>query len=154
MKNIPHWIVDVLMSKKFKCFDCQKVFTPKDLKAIGIRESFNDKEKEALYIENICSKCKKTTFFELQDMSLTEFAFEVLDGVEEEMDEKMEEQSSNERPMKKIKKENKIQKIEKSKITLKNFRDTVKKLKSLTNDDMLEAMGMPPEEIEKYKMED
>jgi hypothetical protein len=88
MKNVPSWVVDALMSKKFMCQGCRKVLDKiETLKAMGIRECFKDPMKESFFIELCCPKCKTITFFELQEMTLVDLSFEILDEVEEEEEE-------------------------------------------------------------------
>ena len=74
MKYVPHWVVDALMSKKFKCHHCQKVFTHKNVRGLGIRQSIDGAEMETFFIELYCVVCRKVTFFEMQEMNIIEKA--------------------------------------------------------------------------------
>lgn len=176
MKYVPHWVIDALMSKKFKCHHCQKVFTHKNVKALGIRESDVDPSKESFYIQLNCVGCRKLTYFEMQEMNIVELSEQIIEEIDEDLDEMLDEMENakgefNEEDMFKDKKINKkketnetftnaprkrIKKIEKkelSKITLKDVRDAKKilKPKDLKHESFLELMGMPPEEIAQYR---
>lgn len=165
MKYIPHWVIDALMSKKFKCHHCQKVFTHKNVRGLGIRESINEPERETFFIELNCMGCRKITFFEMQEMNIVEFAEEVISEIDEDLEElDSSGEEFNEEDMfkdKKIRKkkssneyskkqpQEKEEKQEVSKITLKDVIKANKVLEpeDLKHENMLEMMGMTPEEI-------
>ncbi len=160
MKYVPHWVIDALMTKKFKCHHCQKVFTHKHVRGLGIRESIDSPERETFFIELSCVECRKVTFFEMQEMNIIELSEDILSEIDadlDEMDSTLDE--FNEEDMFKDKKINKKkaspkkapkkEKKETSKITLKNVREAKKALKpeDLKHESFLEMMGMPPEDI-------
>ena len=164
MNNVPHWMLSALKSTKLRCHKCHNIFNSSQLRALGIRDSYHEEGKETLFIELICSKCSEMTLYELQDMSLVELAFDILDDIEEDVDiiqkekhgSSIEELSINEDKSglskKKIIKK-KISKINKSKISLKEIKDSVKLLQSLkTHEDFLIELGYSPEEIEKFNI--
>ena len=152
MKEIPEWIIKVVESEDLKCRQCKKLFNIDDLMSIGIQDSSNPPHDDTLCIGMFCSDCKELIIFELKEMTLIDFAFELLD-----------QETSNNKIKKKIRKEdndfilNKRSRSyknrkKKSKITLKEIRDIKKFLapKDLKHEDLLIAMGMLPEEIIKY----
>lgn len=167
MKYVPHWVIDALMSKKFKCHNCQKVFTHKNVRGLGIRESIDKPDRETFFMELSCADCRKVTFFEMQDMNIIELSEEVIAEIDEDLDELedsaeafneedmfknkriIKNEDVNKQPEKSPKKEKKKNKKEVSKITLKDVREAKKALKpeDLQHENMLEMMGMTPEEI-------
>ena len=160
MKNIPQWLRDLLSSSDLKCNKCDKSFKANQLKAIGIRDSCHKSSKETLFIELICSSCSEMTMYELREMSLIELSYEVMDDFElsvEDMD-----QIDKNKGRKDLKKELNEdinegfyvkKKRKKSKITLKEVKDSAKFLESLkTHEEFLIAIGMSPEEIDKYSI--
>lgn len=164
MKYVPHWVIDALMSKKFKCHHCKKVFMHKNVRALGIRESISETNKESFFIELSCIECNKVTFFEMQEMNIIEMSEEVIREVDadlEELAQTMDElkeidmfkgdEKINKKPCEKKRKDI-PEKKETSKITLKDVREAKKVLKpkELEHESFLEMMGMPPEEIFHY----
>jgi hypothetical protein len=165
MKYVPHWVIDALLSKKFKCHNCKKVFTYKNVRGLGIRESHSETDKEHFFLELECVECRKITFFEMQEMNIVDLSEEILAEIDADLD-AMEAAESKDIDMspkmkKKLKEEFdempkkncKTQKKETSKITLKDIRETVKALKpkELHHECFLEMMGMSPEEISLYR---
>jgi len=82
MKNIPVRIKAFFSKNNIKCNKCKHIFSIDDLKAISIRNSFINKKKEVLSVEVFCPECKNITFFELVEMNLIDFSFEVLSEIE------------------------------------------------------------------------
>ena len=165
MKNIPNWILTALKNNKFNCHNCNKILTRKNLKSLGIKESVGDSLSESLFIELVCVSCNGMTLFEIREMDLLEFAIMILDGVESERDvvEKDGEviddlsqtslsdaffaEAEQQRPKRKPPKRKK-----KSKITLKEIKESVKKIQDVKNhDEFLELLGMSKDDINKYK---
>lgn len=172
MKYVPHWVIDALLSKKFKCHNCKSIFTYKNIRGLGIRESHSDNNKENFFLELECVGCSKITFFEMQEMNIVELSEEILAEIDEDleaMDIALDEaldatmkknlgkanQNNINDINKPLKKEKKYQDTSKktSKITLKDIRETVKILKplNLKHENFLEMMGMSPEEISLYQ---
>jgi len=165
MKYVPFWVIDALMSKKFKCHNCKKVFTHKDVQALGIRNSVDNVNKEFFFMELGCPQCRKATFFEMQEMNILEFAEAIIEEIDTDLDD-IESSLKNLKendifqdgliddnsPSKKQYK-NTTEKKDMSKITLKDIREAVKVLKpkELKHENFLEMMGMPPEEIDQYR---
>jgi len=157
MKNIPQWLEASLRSSKLKCHKCKKIFKVNQLKAVGIRDSYQKAGMETLFIELVCSNCSEMTLYEIKEMSLIEFSYEIADDFEmtaedmakkeKSMDIKEEiENIIDEGPY--VKKKRK-----KSKITLKELKDSVKFLNNCeNNEEFLIAIGMTPEEIDKYNI--
>ncbi|HUS51059.1 MAG TPA: hypothetical protein VMZ91_12900 [Candidatus Paceibacterota bacterium] len=176
MLPVLKWIIEALEEEKIKCHKCQEVFVSKSVVAIGIRESYQQSNKEYLFVELICSKCKKATLFELREMSLIEFSFEILDDQEFRIEEKIRqgeeklssfssltEEQFEEKSIEEAKKnvENSFntnferrrkRRIKKSRITQKEVRDSVRFLNSIkSHEEFLISLGMSFQEIEKYQ---
>ena len=175
MKYIPHWIVDALMSKKFKCHSCNTVFTSKNVTALGIRDSFSEQPTESFFIELICRGCNKNTFFEMREMNIVELSKEVISEINTDLNEVEEinmlpddNDNENEKEFKNMiekasDKEKDIdkekapkpafKKLKNSKITLKDVRKvkSVLKPEDLKHESFLEMLGMTPERIMEYR---
>ena len=171
MKYIPHWVVDALMSKKFKCHNCKKVFVYKNVRGLGVRDSHSEDNKENFFLELECVDCRKITFFEMQEMNIVDLSELVLSEIDADL-EALEDASETEEmdlfpedtEKRKTRRDstieevgNSMRKISKkkgvSRITLKDIRETVKvlKQKDLKHENFLEMMGMSPEEITLYR---
>jgi hypothetical protein len=171
MIDIPEWIILSLKEEKPDCKECKYIFIGKDIRAIGVRDSYREKGKETLFVELFCAKCKGVTLFEITSMSLVDFALDILEPSNEDnfninVENKKEElrkeyeaeygeenmkgdqnpvpppsPSSPSPPIKK----------RKSKITLKEIKDHAKFLNSIkTHEDFLIELGMSPEDIKQY----
>ena len=168
MKYVPHLVIDALLSKKFKCHNCKKVFTYKNVRGLGIRESHSEDNKENFFLELECVDCRKITFFEMQEMNIVELSEEIIAEIDADLEameaasdardmdmspkkKKMSMDNLDEMPKKN--KSCKAIKKETSKITLKDIRETVKILKSkdFKHESFLEMMGMSPEELSLYR---
>jgi len=156
MENIPSWILKIISEKKMQCCQCKFLFdNAKYIKAMGIRESITRQEKEAVFIELICPKCKETTMFELSESSLFELAVDILDALETQAEETamLEEQLSggnHKKPIKRVAPQR--QQSRRSKITRQEINEHVAFLQSNKyHDTFLMEMGMSIEEIEFYK---
>lgn len=140
MNFIPKWITQSLNKEKITCRKCQNLFTTNNIRALGIRHSIKNFEKESLFIEFNCKNCKELMIFEFVEMSLVDLSMEVL----QEMNETEEE---NDISIKDNRKKIDI----KTKITLKEKNDDIKFLKKVkSNEEFLMAMGLSPDEIEEY----
>ena len=151
MQHIPSWIIKVVKDEKLTCSRCKKLFKVDDLMSIGIQESSRSPYNDTLCIGMFCPTCKDLTIFELKEMSLIEFAFEV---VEQETDNKIGKRSQRTsssmlRQSSSVSKKKKGLK-QKSKITSKEIRDCVKFLRDHNHEDFLISLGMSMEEIKKY----
>ncbi|MHA1469582.1 MAG: hypothetical protein ACTSSP_03350 [Candidatus Asgardarchaeia archaeon] len=157
MKEIPNWILNILKEEELTCSKCDKIFEVDNLISIGIQESSQAPHHDTLCIGIFCHRCKELTIFELKEMSLLEFAFEIL-GRETEND-------KAHMPKVRKKKRRSIpsslrnsqgsgpQRRKRSKITLKEMNKDVSFLKSLnTHEEFLLALGMSLEEIDKYNI--
>lgn len=140
MNFIPQWIVQSLNKEKIKCRKCQTLFKTNNIRALGIRHSVRNFDKESLFIEFNCKNCKELMIFEFVEMSLVDLSMEVLQEMNEVEDKK-------EIPI-----PDDIKKINiKTKITLKEKNDDIKFLKKVkSNEEFLMAMGLSPDEIEEY----
>lgn len=168
MKYVPHWVIDALMSKRFKCHGCKKVFNHKNMRGMGIRESDLDPGKESFYIQLTCSECRKVTFFEMEEMNIIQLSENIIKEIDKDLDDVRPNKSKkldefNEEDMFKGRRMEKddvpeeeapklIKKKEFSKITLKDVREVKKVLKpkELEYENVLEMMGLTPEEIARY----
>lgn len=158
MKDLPQWVKKILDNENLTCGVCDRVVSLKDLSSMGIQKSSVKPHRETLFIGIICKSCKEMTLFELKEMTLLDFAFEILaEQSKEQSKEQSRAQTKNNR--KELKKETNIPlkkekfKKAKSKITLKEIKKSVSFLNSLeTHDDFLIALGMSIEQIESYKL--
>ena len=167
IKGTPDWIYEDIKNEKLECHKCKKRFASRDLRSIGIRQGFDNKE-ESMYIELYCKKCDNTTLFELQEMDLVEFSLSVMQDVDildEEMFSKGKTEDENflehpskemfeklEKRMNRMNRDLKDKKNNKSKITSAEIKEAVKFLNSTDcHEDFLIAIGMSPEEIDSFK---
>ena len=152
MEEIPIWIIEVIEREGLLCRICNKKFNTNNLMSIGIQESSRPPHKDWLFIGLFCNKCKELIIFEVKEMSLLNFAFEILD---QETSNKIKKKDQKEDIEEYVSSELKVPKkkiIKKSKITLAEIEDIKKflKPKDLKHEDFLIAMGMSTEEIHKY----
>ena len=146
MKDLPSWVKEVLDNKNLSCGKCNKVFALKDLCSVGIERSSKNKEKNVLFLGIICENCGETTNFQLQEMTLLDLAFEVLEEQSKEQTDKTKKELDAEMG---IKKRQKVKRNVRSKITLKEIKDHADFLKTVkTHDEFLLALGMSLDEIE------
>ncbi|KKL80137.1 hypothetical protein LCGC14_2007800, partial [marine sediment metagenome] len=80
MKDLPHWVKKILENDNLTCGVCDKVVSLKDLFSMGIQKSSMKPYKEVLFVGIVCKACKEMTLFELREMTLIDFAFEILGG--------------------------------------------------------------------------
>lgn len=153
MQEIPNWIIKVIEVEKLKCKDCSKKFSSDNLMTISIQESGRPPHKDYLCIGLYCSKCDELMVFELKEMSLIDFAFEILD---QETSDKIKKKSRDAIPAY-TKPENKKvvkrkRKRKKSSITRQEVLEARKFLEpeDLPYEEFLIALGMQPAEIKKY----
>jgi hypothetical protein len=148
MQEIPNWIIDIINTENITCRNCKVRFNVNNLMSIGIQESNSHPHNDMLCIGMFCSKCREIIIFELKEKTLIGFAFDIIDQeagdsiYKKDIKKKIKNKSSNNRkPI-----------IKKSKITLKEINEIKRFLKSkdLKHEDFLIALGMLPEEIEKY----
>ena len=158
MDFVPNWILMALKAEKLRCPQCKEVFNDKSITALGIRQSFKNKNKESLFIELTCTKCGKMTLFELQDMTLMNLAIDILEEMGVAEVSKMEDEDVSSMVEEKLessnvtKKPHKPPQRAKSKITLREIKESADFLNSIkTHHEFLEALGFSPQEIENYK---
>jgi len=156
MQEIPNWIIKVIDSEKIGCKNCKKDFNANNLMSISIQESSKPPHKDYLCIGLYCAECKELMIFELKEMSLVEFAFEILD---QETSDKIKKKSKDDTPA--FKSSNQTgskknvavrKKDEKSSITQNDVVEARNflKPKDLPHEEFLIALGMLPKEIRKY----
>lgn len=152
MEDIPGWIIKVIKREKLICRGCKTKFEATDLMSIGIQKSGTSPHKDYLCIGLYCSKCKELIIFEIKEMSLVNFAFEILDQETTESKKVKKDDTGEIFDILDKPKKQKKKKIKKSKITKKeidDIRDFLKP-KDLKHEEFLMALGMSPEEINKY----
>ena len=151
MQEIPNWIIKVIEKEKLKCKDCDKRFSGDNLMAISIQESSRPPHRDYLCIGLYCGECKELMLFEIKEMTLLDFAFEILD---QETSDKIKKKSKDDIPAiaRSEKKKVKRRKRKKGSITRKEVIEARKFLEpeDLPYEEFLIALGMLPEEIEKY----
>jgi hypothetical protein len=149
MQEIPEWIIKVIGSEAMSCRSCNSNFTINNLISIGIQESSTPPHRDYLCIGFFCMKCKEMIIFELREMTLIDFAFEIIDQETSNEIHKSEDDKKSSLGQFINKKESKIKK---SKITVKEIAEAKKflELKCNTHEDFLIAMGMTPNEIKEY----
>jgi hypothetical protein len=153
MQEIPNWIIKVIEVEKLKCKSCNKKFSSDNLMTISIQESSRPPHKDYLCIGLYCPKCEDLMVFELKEMSLIDFAFEILD---QETSDKIKKKSKDDVPAyakpegKKATKRKRKRK--KSSITSKEILEakTFLEPEDLPYEEFLIALGMQPSEIKKY----
>jgi len=151
MRDVPEWITRIIKTEDLYCNKCKDLFNLDNLISVGIQQSSMEPHDDKLCVGMFCAACREITIFELKDMSLVEFAFEILEKETEPRDDK---KSSN-----KIMKQSsnieggKRRRLvsNKSKITKKDLNEAVRFLKNIkTHEEFLVAMGMSPEQINQY----
>ena len=151
MQEVPNWIFKVIEMEKLKCRECKSLFTSKNLMSISIQESSQPPHKDFLCIGLFCRDCRELMIFELKEMSLVDFAFDIVD---QETSNKIKKKDDEEVPaiLNNSKKKIGKKRRKRSRITNKEVNEIKKflKPKDLTHDEFLIAMGMSPDEIEKY----
>lgn len=158
MRDLPNWIKKVLDNDDLTCGACNKIVSLKDLFSVGIQKGSKKPHKEVLAIGLICEFCKEMTIFELNDMTLLDLAFEILEEQSKTHDNKNRKDLDKEMGIeddKNVKNDKNDKKFKrtKSKITSKEIKKTVTFLNELkTHDDFLLALGMSWEEIDSYKI--
>jgi hypothetical protein len=152
MKEVPAWIIKVIEIEKLECRNCNRIFGVVDLMSVGIQESSKAPYQDTLCIGLFCSKCKELVIFELKEMSLLHFAFEILEQETETRDPS--DKKSKPIDKKNSSSENKSKRkkrVKKSKITAKEVKESVKFLKEAkSHEEFMLAMGMSFEELQKY----
>lgn len=148
MQQIPSWIMKIIKDEKLTCNRCKGRFKVDNLMSIGIQESSREPHNDTLCIGMFCPGCKDLTIFELKEMALIEFAFEIM---EQETDDKIKKRSKKSSPA--ILKKPSLTPTpvdQKSRITLRDVQETAKFLETHNHEDCLSAMGFSKKEIEKY----
>lgn len=153
MKNIPKWVIKIVETNDLSCNKCKKVMKTDHLISIGVQVSAVEPHCDKLCIGLNCPDCREMTIFELKEMSLIEFAFELLDKETEHK--KVEKNSIQKRDILKElageKQPRRRSSKQKSKITKKEVNEVVRFLKATkTHEEFLVAMGLSPEQISKY----
>ena len=140
MLEFPKWFDEQLQF--LQCPNCKKSVKKKNIIAEGLRVSMVDDKNTAFFVEYKCPNCDITTTLELGDMSLEDFALEILDrstcDINDDDDETM-------AP---------VTKAVRSKITRKEV-DIAKEMieKSPDHYDFMMNIGLTPEKIEEYNKE-
>lgn len=80
MLDIPQWILEIIKNDSFRCPICKADFASQGLVSIGVKEAARSSEKNVLFSEYICPKCKEVTRLELHEITLLEFATMVVES--------------------------------------------------------------------------
>lgn len=127
MLQIPDWLRETFDKGRFDCPACDHAFNPEHVTVIGIKNVDYKKNgnRTMLYIEYMCPQCKQKVSYEIQDMTLEEFAAVVLDGLQEDVSQGLRKIESK-KPT--VVKNNKKCGKDKSKITLTEQKSLMKML--------------------------
>jgi len=153
MKDIPEWIIRMVEADNLYCNKCRKTLRVGHVISMGIHESSVDPYDDKLCVGVSCPECKEVTIFELKEMSLIEFAFEILDkGTRpEKLQKKVDKRTDILKDLTGANSDQKRRISKKSKITKKEVNEVVRFLNGAkTHEDVLIAMGMSPDQISKY----
>lgn len=155
MRDIPQWIEDLASTEKFNCNNCKQVFSKENIIFIGVKQEedpkSDNKDKNNLCIGMLCRKCHELTIFGLQEMSLIDFAFEILDGDSGGQEVFRKDNRKEDKPDEKTMKKDPNKNIAKSKITAKELKEISEFLGKINNhEEMLIAMGFSNDEISMY----
>jgi len=149
LKNLPEWIVETISN--FKCPQCNNKMDAESIKGLGIRESHRDDSQTVLFLYYFCKNCQERTNIEIQSMTLEEFAVMIFeeanaDLIDEEegqvAEDLMEEAEETDDVMDFGVPNKKESDSKKTKITNKEFQDTIRKLKNMTRDDFTRDLGI------------
>ena len=152
MQDLPLWIEEFIRKEKPTCINCDRVLMLKNLISVGIQRNAKVK-KDKLCLGMNCSECGELTLFEIKEMGLLDLAYDVWEEASDNMPEDdFEPPSKNKSDNKKSSgKMSSRNKKSKSKITIKETHDIKRFLNNIKyHEDMLIAMGMTPEEIDKF----
>ncbi len=180
MRNIPKWILEIVDADERICSKCNKKISSADIALVGAQESTNHYGKASLACGFYCSKCKEIEVVEFDNiivdistMKLIEKISMKDDGLYEEYSFNYEDDSfddedesfNNDDDIRRQIREaldsakrkfrgdsnDKENFKRQSKITYKEIQEVKDFLDSMTySHELLEAMGLTPEEIEEY----
>lgn len=153
MKDIPKWITDIVETDSLRCNKCKDRIGVDCLISIGIQESSVDPHNDKLSIGMYCSDCREITVFEIKEMSLVEFAFEILEReTKPRKSGKVLKKATIRRDvLEELSGGKKRETPPRSKITKKELNESIRFLKNVkTHEEFLIAMGMSPGQIDKY----
>ena len=154
MKDIPEWIIKLVKTSSLCCNKCKDRLGVDYLISIGIQNSSIEPHDDTLCIGMYCAVCREITIFELKEMSLVEFAFEILEKETEPKKKFVNKQESSTKSnmLKELGRGGQGQKsLHKSKITRKEINESVRFLQGVkTHEEFLVAMGLSPEQICRY----
>lgn len=149
MQDVPEWINRLLGKGKIMCISCSQVMGEDDLISVGIQEATDDPNEDVLVIGVYCSECREVTMVELKKMTLLDLSLEVIESESRKVDENDDEDNIVDMIDLQDKKSQEVNlKSKISKKEIENISDFLKKIKN--HEEMLLAMGMSIEEIEKY----
>jgi len=157
MRNIPKWIDFIFKQEDFYCPICKSGFNKKGIMAMGIRVSLKNIKKEVLFVIYLCFKCKETIELEFGEITIEDFALNILEEMEDNI---ALEEKENKGPFiddyeavvnNSSEEKKKLKKI-KSKITSKEIKDVKKVLNGIkSHEDFLLELGFSEEEIDEYR---
>lgn len=158
MRDLPEFLKNVINKvEAVKCQSCKRKFGDKDLIGVGIHKSLANPKIEVMFLEMMCSSCNKESLFEIDEMSVLDFAFNVVYEMEKNeegsIDKFLRPDNEKETPMPNNNNERKLprQSRPRTKIRKKDLADTKRLLENMeTMGELLLSMGMKPEDIKKY----
>ena len=149
MRDIPEWIIKMVEADDLYCNKCRKTLKVEHIISTGIHESSVEPYDDKFCVGMSCPECKDVTIFELKEMSLIEFAFEIL-GKGSNLEKKKKKKKDILKEISGLQHSRKRIVNKKSKITKKEVNEVRRFLNNAkTNEDFLVAMGMSPEQISK-----
>ena len=120
---VPTWLITAIAN--IKCPKCGAKMKDKNVISVGIKKVEEDESKSYLFFTHRCDVCMHEVFIEADEMDLDDFAYMILEDLEEQT------------------------KSQDSKITEEEVKNVVKMLKeSESYEDFLKSMGICNSEIE------
>lgn len=160
MEGLPREIIQFLIDDKFICPKCHENFKEENIFGFGIGKDVKTEQKNFMFIDYICNKCKETLKIRIKEMDALDMAFYILQEYGEEGVLDIEEDDGEEEYFIQKQKEEKPQRQKKteepkprSKITRKELKEINRIMKNIhTGEDMLRALGMSSHEIDTYDL--
>ncbi len=84
MLDLPMWLLRHIEKDNFKCPSCSVKFLKGGINIVGIKKAHRDDCKSVLFLEYKCHNCQEITMIELYEMSVLEFASEILSDLEDQ----------------------------------------------------------------------
>jgi len=140
LQNIPEWIIK--MVSDFICPQCNHSMNIDCVKGLGIRESHRDGSQTVLFLYYFCTNCQERTNIEIQSMTLEEFAIMIFEEINSDGENDVEDNSKDEEEIGFGSTNNDQENKQKTKISNKEFQDTIRQLKTMTYTDLARNLGI------------